>query len=191
MTEPERLIENDVYATYHTWAGYIETDPDGLEANVKVTVQDTSDYGDGQPMRVALDGYGLFEISVSVKRLPGGDCWRECAECNHARHTCPGCGDDVEHGQTDCGAHDEEPQETDVAASLLAEGDEIFSAATGAWHAVKEASSHAGRTTIVIDRNDGTSFRFQPAPETTFRTRRGAAGRKADLWGAEEVIHSA
>lgn len=84
-----------------------------------------------------------------------------------------------------------ESRETDVAASLLAEGDEIFSAATGAWHAVKEASSHQGRTTIVIDRNDGTSFRFQPAPETTFRTRRGAAGRKADLWGAEEVIHSA
>jgi hypothetical protein len=85
----------------------------------------------------------------------------------------------------------EKPTETEVRADLLAEGDEIFSVATGKWHAVVAASSHGGRTTIVIQKDERSTFRFQPAPETPFTTRRGAAGRAADMFGAEEVRHSA
>lgn len=152
MTESDerlaRLIENDVYATYHEWAKYLETPTEQL----RVTVQD-NDYGDGQPMRVELDGHGLFEVSVSVKRLP------------------------------------EIPVDVPARADWLAEGDQIFSDATGQWHEVISASTH-GTTTLVIDRNNGSTFQFKIRPEQIFKARRGPASLLTDALGGE-VIHSA
>lgn len=193
MTESDerltRLIENDAYATYHEWAKYLET-PTG---QLRVTVQDTSDYGDGRPMHVELHGHGLFEISVSVKRLPGGDRWRECAQCNDERHSCPGCGEDIEHGEHSCCECSDRAPRTPVdvpaRADWLAEGDQIFSDATGQWHEVISASTH-GTTTLVIDRNNGSTFQFKVRPEQIFTARRASAGLLIDTLGGE-VIHSA
>lgn len=78
---------------------------------------------------------------------------------------------------------------TEVRAGRLAEGDEIWSDATGRWHEVIEAGSHNGSTTIVVRKTETSTHRFQPKPETLFRTRRGPAGRAADMLGGE-VIHS-
>jgi hypothetical protein len=83
--------------------------------------------------------------------------------------------------------------EVEVRADRLAEGDEIFSVATGKWHAVVAASTHGGRTTIVIQKDEATTFRFQPAPETSFTTRRGATGSVTEMFGdsVKEVRRSA
>lgn len=205
MTESDErltcLIENDVYATYHTWIGYIETDPNGLEENIRAFVQDTSDYGDGRPMHVELDGHGLFEISVSVKRLPRTrdqvldeermERYRQAHEVL-AMSSVP---DDVEadaFAALDEEAGEEPPEilvDVEVRADKLAEGDQIFSPATGQWHEVISASTY-GTTTLVIDRNNGSTFQFKIRPEQIFKARRGPAGLLIDALGGE-VIHSA
>lgn len=92
--ELTRLIGIEALGAFHQWVGYVD--------GARVTVLDGTDYEAGAPLTAEIDGWGRFEIDVTVRRLPGGNRWRECAECNHARHTCPGCGDDIEHGQIAC-----------------------------------------------------------------------------------------
>lgn len=283
MTESDerltRLIENDAYATYHEWAKYIIDDP--AKKSLRVTVQDTSDYGDGRPMHVELDGHGLFEISVSVKRLPrtrdeildeelskveistepganpvgklievnkrveerldlerrlqvrkemvaagipesfelkvheAGSVAHFLAEMDQhfglpGEGTCPECTDYTDDPSTWCDCRSDEepcvgtckqrahhpmncsartPVDVEVRADKLAEGDQIFSDATGQWHEVISASTH-GTTTLVIDRNNGSTFQLKVRPEQIFKARRGPAGLLIDTLGGE-VIHSA
>lgn len=57
----------------------------------------------GQPIEPKLDGDG---------RDP------HCPECNTDNHRCGGCGEPLEHGQYDCGAHDDERDAVDFGTGV-------------------------------------------------------------------------
>jgi hypothetical protein len=75
--------------------------------------------------------YGVYRLNVTVEPIdvpPVGpengpaqqeELWRTCEECNSGGHVCLGDGNPIEHGQGDCGQHDD--PDTAVPAVLLME----------------------------------------------------------------------
>jgi hypothetical protein len=44
---------------------------------------------------------------IDDKLTISGQSYRVCPTCDRGGHTCPGCGNDIRHGQSDCGEHSE------------------------------------------------------------------------------------
>lgn len=170
----EGEIAEELLARFHEWAKYLSIDGEQR----RVVVQRSEGYPSAGLMEVELEGIGLFEMAVNVKCVATAKDITEAGGRDHL----------IAEREAD-----EFINGIEVRADRLAEGDEIWSDATKRWHRVVEASTYRGVTTLVIMRDETHTFRFQPAPDTLYRTRRGETGRAAGLFDdlGGEVIHSA